>query len=379
MISLTPLQVQTNSLLWYHICSLDVKTAEALGLPTVLRVEDFDVPLPLNMDDAFFEVPQWQPNSVQAWTTVTLSLIRFECNELRRRILRGVLELGHNAVPLDELKRQSEAHKTQISRKYLTLIDQSVPIQRCAGHVAKLLMARCDLLLLSRLLPKHDRTEAEMRLRDILIRAALFTLEVGATLETDPDLAPFAWYAGAYQQYQDVLFLMTELLKTPDHPDARRICVIMDHVFGHCYGARGGPTNRCRDILSVVKDSLETIQNLKRPKPKQESKKAKVGINIGMGIPQNDAMMIPWIWDEQTKPNPTGPDLDNLLNAYQQPQPPLDLLATTSPDLMDGIFVPTTSSDPLNDFNQAQAFAPIGTDQMVPDSSFQWSQPPFVR
>lgn len=351
------------------------------------------------MDDAFFDVPQWQPNSVQAWTTVTLSLIRFECNELRRKILQGIVELGRKPIPLDELKLSSEAQKTQITRKYLALIDQHVPIQRCAGLVAKMLMARCDLLLLSRLLPKHDRTESEMRLRDILIRAALFTLEVGATLETSPDLAPFAWYAGAYQQYQDILFLMTELLKTPDHPDARRICVIIDHVFGHCYGTRGGPTHRCRDILHVVKDSLETIQSLKRPRPRRENKKSRMGLQM----PQNDAMMIPWIWDDQTKSNPTGPtELDNLLNAYRQPQqqPPMDLLASPSADLMDGVFVPTSAADPLNNFiggggqqqqqqqQQPSPFSPLGGsitgDPMGSadnTTGFQWSgqqQPQFV-
>jgi hypothetical protein len=168
MASLPPLQRHIRSLLWYHICILDVKTAEALGLQPCLRSDDFDTPLPLNMEDAFFDVPQWQPSSVQAWTCVTLSLIRFEFNELQRKILRGALEIGQRSVSLQDLKQQVDAEKAQIQRKYLGLIDANVPIQHHAGLVARLLMARCDLLLLARLLPRHgNRTDIETRLRDM--------------------------------------------------------------------------------------------------------------------------------------------------------------------------------------------------------------------
>lgn len=257
-----------RSLLWYQICFLDFKTAEAQGPHPSIRSDDFDIPLPLNVDDDVFEFgsPTWQhqPTSAQGWTDVTLSLIRYECNELHRLIFRGRIEMDRKVMTLHDLRGTVEARKRQIHSKYLKYLDASDPIQRYAGLVATLLMARCDSMLLYRHLPQtslQPRSDSENRLRDVLLTAALTTLEIGATLDTLPSLSSWAWYSTTYQQYHAVLLLLTELYRTPDLARKDRMMTIIDHIFGHCYGV--GVRERCSDLLWTVKENLEAFYIMK--------------------------------------------------------------------------------------------------------------------
>lgn len=268
-----------RSLLWYQICFLDFKTAEAQGPHPSIRADDFDIALPLNVhDDAFeFGTPSWQqvPRDKNGWTDVTLSLIRYECNEIHRLIFRGRIEIDRKTLTLHDLRARVEARKRLIQTKYLQYLDASIPIQRYAGLVATLLMSRCDSMLLYRHLPQTSlspRSDSENRLRDLLLTAALTTLEIGATLDTLPSLSAWAWYSTTYQQYHAVLLLLTELYRTPDLPRKERMATIIDHIFGHCYGV--GVRERCRDLLGQVKENLEAFYvmkgfNKKRPTPSQ--------------------------------------------------------------------------------------------------------------
>ncbi|KAF9733652.1 hypothetical protein PMIN04_005685 [Paraphaeosphaeria minitans] len=266
--TLTPLQRHVRSLLWYQICFLDFKTAEAQGPHPSIRSDDFDCPLPLNVDDDVFEFgsPKWQhnPTPAQGWTDATLSLIRYECNEIHRLIFRGRIEIDRKAITLHDLRARVEAKKRHIQQKYLHHLDASVPIQRYAGLVATCLMARCDSMLLYRHLPQappHPRSDSENRLRDVLLTAALTTLEIGATLDTLPSLSSWAWYSTTYQQYHAVLLLLTELYRTPDLDRKDRMMMIIDHIFGHCYGV--GVRERCADLLWTVKENLEAFYIMK--------------------------------------------------------------------------------------------------------------------
>lgn len=167
-------------------------------------------------------------------------------------------------ITLHDLRARVEARKRQIQTKYLQYLDANVPIQRYAGLVATLLMSRCDSMLLYRHLPQtslQPRSESENRLRDVLLSAALTTLEIGATLDTLPSLAPWAWYSTTYQQYHAVLLLLTELYRTPDLPRRERMATIIDHIFGHCYGV--GVRERCSDLLFTVKENLEAFYVMK--------------------------------------------------------------------------------------------------------------------
>lgn len=172
--------------------------------------------------------------------------------------------MDRKEITLHDLRAHVEAKKRQIHAKYLHYLDPSIPIQRYAGLVATLLMSRCDSMLLYRHLPQanpHPRSDSENRLRDVLLTAALTTLEIGATLDTLPSLSAWAWYSTTYQQYHAVLLLLTELYRTPDLLRKDRMMTIIDHIFGHCYGV--GVRERCSDLLWTVKENLEAFYIMK--------------------------------------------------------------------------------------------------------------------
>lgn len=174
------------------------------------------------------------------------------------------MDMDRKHITLHDLRARVENRKRQIQIKYIQYLDASVPIQRYAGLVATLLMARCDSMLLYRHLPQtslQPRSESENRLRDVLLSAALTTLEIGATLDTLPSLSAWAWYSTTYQQYHAVLLLLTELYRTPDLPRKERMATIIDHIFGHCYGV--GVRERCSDLLWTVKENLEAFYVMK--------------------------------------------------------------------------------------------------------------------
>lgn len=83
-------------------------------------------------------------------------------------------------------------------------------------------------------------------------------------MDTDQTLAPFAWYAGCYQQYHTVILLLTELYRTPDILNSDRLYMMVDHVFGHCYGVER--TRRCADLLHQLKENFETFLELRNIK-----------------------------------------------------------------------------------------------------------------
>ena len=77
-------------------------------------------------------------------------------------------------------------------------------------------------------------------------------------LETDPDLAPWAWYSGAYHQYHSMLFPLSQVCVNPCLPDAERIMAVADYVFGPA-SSFSNPQKRAVSIMRAVKDNLKSF------------------------------------------------------------------------------------------------------------------------
>lgn len=77
-------------------------------------------------------------------------------------------------------------------------------------------------------------------------------------LETDPDLAPWAWYSGAYHQYHSVLFPLSQVCVNPHLPDTERIMAMAEYVFGPTLSF-SNPQKRAVSIMRAVKDNLKSF------------------------------------------------------------------------------------------------------------------------
>lgn len=68
------------------MCFLDIRTCEAQGPRPTIRRDEFDTKLPINANDVDFHISGSAPAAANRWTDATLSLIRFEVNEMMRTI-----------------------------------------------------------------------------------------------------------------------------------------------------------------------------------------------------------------------------------------------------------------------------------------------------
>ena len=147
---LGPVEIHVRRLIWYQLCFLDIRTAEAQGPKPGIRQEDFDTKLPLNVDEAELEKSYPPTKSAKRWTDMTLPLIRMECHEMHRVIWIDRPRLEQKQISLTALLGKIENFRRMMDKKYLSLIDENVPIQRCAHLLLIQLCVRMHIMVLHR-------------------------------------------------------------------------------------------------------------------------------------------------------------------------------------------------------------------------------------
>ena len=113
----------------------------------MIHADDFDTPLPMNVNDLAFETSSL-PVPSNGWTDMTLSLIRYEITEIHRAIFRERIALDKKTTGLTAVRAKIESSIQNVVSKYLTNLDDSIPIQRCARLTAESLLARCIPMVL---------------------------------------------------------------------------------------------------------------------------------------------------------------------------------------------------------------------------------------
>ncbi|KAI0869744.1 hypothetical protein GGS24DRAFT_493534 [Hypoxylon argillaceum] len=230
---LTPLETHVRRLVWHQLCFLDIRTCEAQGPKPVIRREDYDTKLPVNCNEeeliAVAGAPAPEPSD--AWTTNTLSLIRFEINEMMRAVWIDRRRLETRRTTLTAVLTKIENFRRRMSEKYDHLLDASSPLQRYARCVMYLLTYRLHTMVLH---PYYANASHPMppRLSHLLITSGIMVIELAMQLEVNPMFQDWAWYLGAYFQYQFAILLATEIYFRPQSREAGRIWTCLDYVFG---------------------------------------------------------------------------------------------------------------------------------------------------
>lgn len=102
-------------------------------------------------------------------------------------------------------------------------------------------------------------------------------VEVGILLDTDPDLAPWAWYAGAYHQYHSVLIPLVQICQNPELPNAERFLAAMDHVFGPM-GPLSSVQGRAATLVGAISDNLASFLAMTRVRAPERLQGAQEGV-----------------------------------------------------------------------------------------------------
>ncbi|AEO53530.1 hypothetical protein MYCTH_98955 [Thermothelomyces thermophilus ATCC 42464] len=215
----------------YLLCFLDIRTCEAQGPKPAIRREDYDTKMPVNCDEDQLTLHStaW-PEPAEAWTPVLLSIMRFEINEMMRNIWTDRRKLEIGKTTLMAMITRVENFRKRMLEKYSRMLDDKVPDQKYAKLVVELLLFRLHVMVLH---PFHSNTANPLppKLDGLLVTSGILIIEIAIRLESNPMFRGWAWYLGAYQQYQIALLLATEIYYRPNRREAERIWPCLDWVF----------------------------------------------------------------------------------------------------------------------------------------------------
>jgi hypothetical protein len=227
---MNPLETHIRRLIWHQLCFLDIRTCEAQGPRPTIRRDEFDTKLPINADDIDFHTSGPAPAGADRWTDATFCLIRFEVNEMMRTIWIDRPRIERRKISLTAVLSKIETFRMNMAAKYDHLMDERIPVQKCAKVVKALLISRLHIMVLHRY---HNSVVSPMpdRLRNIMLASGTTTIEKAVQLETTIELRPWSWYGGALNQYHTAFLLLMEVYVYPHRKEADRIWECLDYIF----------------------------------------------------------------------------------------------------------------------------------------------------
>ena len=268
----SPIECQTRRCLWFTLCILDTRTDYAHGPRPLIRLDEYDVKYPLNLDDAVIsdDHPQQQPPNNQ-WSEKLLIVMRAEGDEKARWLAFERMRVEKKQTKVGSVLKELEAFRRHFEAKYYPYLDETQPLQRLARLVGMIMTSRLFVGLLHRYLttPKGLTT----RLRHMLIGSCLVLVESGQALESEPALEPWAWYAGNWQQYHSSFLLLFDAWFYPTSMEASRIWNALDWAFD------------CDRSVSRMEKAREIMQTLKERSGVYKSfRKFKLPTSVGKEV-----------------------------------------------------------------------------------------------
>ncbi|KAI0898216.1 hypothetical protein F4806DRAFT_350788 [Annulohypoxylon nitens] len=311
---LTPLETHVRRLIWHQLCFLDIRTCEAQGPKPVIRRDDYDTKLPINCNEDELTHAAAPPESADEWTTNTLPSIRFEINEMMRIIWIDRRRLETHRTTLTAVLSKIENFRRRMSEKYDHLLDVTQPIQRYAKCVMYLLTYRLYVMVLH---PYHSNAANPMppRLNQLLITSGIMIVELAIQLETNPIFHEWAWYLGAFFQYQVALLLATEVYFRPQSREADRIWTCLDYVFN--MDRRLPPEAKAIQLLSEVQSKTAVYMRMRKMRGPTSLSRAAPVQNALAGT----AKPVPPVAIHNRQP-PVGMDVPKVEPGYTPPLPP---------------------------------------------------------
>lgn len=166
-------------------------------------------------------------------------------------------------ISLTAVLSKIETFRAKMASKYDHLLDERVPIQKCAKVIKALLISRLHIMVLHRY---HNSVVSPMpdRLRTIMLSSGTTTLEMAILLETIPELKPWSWYGGALNQYHTAFLILMEVFTQPNRSgvaSTERMWTCLDYVFGT---SPAEPRNvKARKVLSELQQKTAIYQSLR--------------------------------------------------------------------------------------------------------------------
>jgi hypothetical protein len=255
-----PVECHTRRIVWFQLLFLDYRTGESHGPRPCVKREDFDTRFPLNIDDTDLMSGKVEESNTR-FTDMTLSRLRFECNEMLRIVWYDRIRLEKKTISLTHVLGKIESFRKAMLAKYEPMLDKSVPIQHYASLVLGVMLNRMHTMVLHRYL-NHMTKGLPDRLRQVVITTGTAHLESAYELDRQPDLTQWRWYNGAYQQWHTAFLLLFEVYQFPNRKEADRLWEVFDYVFEPDLSL--SRTQKGRSIIAAVKDRGAVYRDIRR-------------------------------------------------------------------------------------------------------------------
>ncbi|KAF1984165.1 hypothetical protein K402DRAFT_381787 [Aulographum hederae CBS 113979] len=259
--NLSPVEIHVRRLIWYQLLFLDIRTCEATGPRPQIRPDDFDTKFPLNVDDEDLESTTPPTTDSNQWTDMTVTRMRFECNELHRLIWNERPRIERKKTTITSLLSKIQKFHIAMEKKYVPMLDESKPLHLFGMYIYKVLALRMHIMVLHRYASNAKRL-MPTKFRNLMLSSGTVQVEYAIAMDTNPAVKQYAWYAGTSHQYHTAILLLSELYATRDRPYETRIWRCLDFVFE--LPSEFPTYEKSRMVLSELGRRVGVYQGLRR-------------------------------------------------------------------------------------------------------------------
>jgi len=198
---LSPVETHVRRLVWHQLVRLDLRTCQAVGpAQSLIRFDEYDTKLPLNVDDADFEA-LIQPTKDEArFTDNTTNRVRCEIAQFSAEIFLTKEHLDKRHTTLSATLHRIDEWFKAIEAKFGPLLDEKIPMQDLTLKILHMSRSGFYIGLLHKYVVSAPQ-KMPQRLVDVVWQASLSNTEISRKLETDSRYELWSWYSGTIQNY----------------------------------------------------------------------------------------------------------------------------------------------------------------------------------
>lgn len=267
---LSPFETEMGRRVWWHICVLDIRTAEDEGCVPYIRDSFFDCRLPANVDDINLDPRMSVKPIMQAGRTEMLfSLVRFEVSYFTRRIVfpdKFCLENGHKVLSPREKCEAIDQFQQSIEIKYLMYCDKGVPLDFVTSVSTRLILVRLKLEVTK---PRagQNRPLMPQNFRGICIEL----LQYSRLLRQDEVARQWLWLFQTYVEWEALACLLLDLCFSSSKAKTDLAWATVKEVYEYWkqYGAGARRSPRWVNVEKLYRQTVAVRDG--QPNPSQIS------------------------------------------------------------------------------------------------------------
>ncbi|KAK1238255.1 hypothetical protein MKX08_002834 [Trichoderma sp. CBMAI-0020] len=227
--NLSPFETEMRRRIWWHLCLLDWRISEDIGLEAAITLSSFDTRMPLNINDEDMEIASPALHERRDYTEMAFSLVRYEAWKLAASCPCGKLVAFEETEAA--LKKLADYLDDTYWRPCRTI---STPMSRLLLTMAPLVVAKLRLLMLYPACCSDIEKEVLLTPgeKDSLFRSCVSLLEFEQALGVDCELGCWRWFFfNTHIQWHAMSFVLSELCVRVQGVSEDAAWNVIDSVF----------------------------------------------------------------------------------------------------------------------------------------------------